>query len=100
VNVTKFDGLDTTRWVTQMENYLSLYGITNELAKLRYGIIHLDQERWQWWQWGKNKCQGYVSWTHFVEDLYELFDTDTNHLGHLKKLKQYSTVEDFIATFE
>jgi hypothetical protein len=35
-----------------------------------------------------------------VAELYECFDTGTNHLGHLTKLKQYSTVEDFIATFE
>jgi hypothetical protein len=41
-----------------------------------------------------------VAWTHFVAELYERFDTDTNHLGHLTKLKQSSTVEDFIASFE
>jgi hypothetical protein len=35
-----------------------------------------------------------------VANLYEFFDTDTNHLGHLKKLKQSGTVEDFIASFE
>jgi hypothetical protein len=35
-----------------------------------------------------------------VADLYECFDTDTNHLGRLTKLKQSSTVEDFIAAFE
>jgi len=35
-----------------------------------------------------------------VANLYELFDTDINHLGHLTKLKQLGTVEDFIATFE
>ena len=33
-------------------------------------------------------------------DLYERFDTDTNHLGHLTKLKQSGTMEDFIAAFE
>jgi hypothetical protein len=54
VDVTKFDGSDPTGWVTQMEHYFSLYGITDELAKLRYGVLHLDQERWQWWQWRKN----------------------------------------------
>jgi hypothetical protein len=48
----------------------------------------------------KNSCQGYISWTQFVADLYEHFDTDTNHLGHLKKLKQLGTVEDFIVAFE
>jgi hypothetical protein len=35
-----------------------------------------------------------------VAELYECFDTDTNHLGHLTKLKQLGTVEDFIAAFE
>ena len=34
VDVNKFDGSNTTSWVTQMENYFSLYGITGELAKL------------------------------------------------------------------
>jgi hypothetical protein len=51
VDVTKFDGSNPTGWVTQMEHYFSLYDITNDLAKLRYGVLHLDQERWQWWQW-------------------------------------------------
>jgi hypothetical protein len=53
VDVTKFDGSDPTSWVTQMEHYFSLYNITNDLAKLRYGVLHLDQEHWQWWQWRK-----------------------------------------------
>jgi hypothetical protein len=35
-----------------------------------------------------------------VENIYELFDTDTNHLGRLTKLKKSRIVEDFIATFE
>jgi hypothetical protein len=35
-----------------------------------------------------------------VTELYEQFDTDTNHLGHLTKLKQSGTIKDFIATFE
>jgi hypothetical protein len=100
VDVTKFDGLDPTGWVTQMEHYFSLYNITDDLAKLRYGVLHLDQERWQWWQWRKTSRQGYIAWTQFVVELYECFDTDTNHLGRLTNLKQSSTVEDFIAAFE
>jgi len=98
--VTKFDGSDPTGWVTQMEHYFSLYNITDDLAKLRYGVLHLDQERWQWWQWRKSSCQGYIAWTHFVADIYECFDTDTNHLVHLTKLKQLGTMEEFIAAFE
>jgi hypothetical protein len=100
VDATKFDGLDPTGSVTQMEHYFSLYDITDELAKIRYGVLHLDQECWKWWRWRKNDRQGYVAWTHFVADIYERFDIDTNHLVHLKKLKQSGTVEDFIASFE
>jgi hypothetical protein len=100
VDVTKFDGSDPTGWVTQMERYFSLYGITNGLAKLRYGVLHLDQEHWQWWQWRKTSRQGYIAWTQFVTEIYERFDMETNHLGCLTKLKQSGTVEDFIASFE
>jgi hypothetical protein len=35
-----------------------------------------------------------------VGEIYEFFDTNTNHLGHLTKLKQLGIVEDFIASFE
>jgi hypothetical protein len=35
-----------------------------------------------------------------VTELYERFGMDTNHLGRLTKLKQFGTVEEFIATFE
>jgi hypothetical protein len=100
VDVTKFDGSNPTSWVTQMEHYFSLYNITDDLAKLWYGVLHLDQERWQWWQWRKTSRQGYIAWTQFVTKLYERFNTDTNHLGHLTKLKQSGTVEDFIVAFE
>jgi hypothetical protein len=82
------------------EHYFSLYGIIDDLAKLQYGVLHLDQEHWQWWQWRKTSRQGYIAWTQFVIELYERFDMDTNHLGHLTKLKQFGTVEDFIAAFE
>ena len=83
-----------------MEHYFSLYDITYELAKLWYGVLHLDQECWKWWKWRKNVRQGYFSWKNFVENIYEWFDTNTNHLGRLTNLKQSSTVEDFIASFE
>jgi hypothetical protein len=61
VDVTKFDGSDPTGWVTQMEHYLSLYDITDDLAKIWYGSLHLDHERWQWWKWRKTSRQGYIS---------------------------------------
>jgi hypothetical protein len=98
--VNKFDGLDPRGWVTQMEHYLSLHGITNDLAKIHYGILHLDLECWKWWKWCKKTHQGYVYCTRFIAELYERFDSDTHHLVHLTKLKQSGTVEDFIASFE
>jgi hypothetical protein len=100
VDLTKFDGSDSTSWVTQMEHYFSLYDITDDLEKLWYGVLHLYQTRWQWWQWRKTTHERYVAWTHFVAEIYERFDTDTNHLGRLTKLKHTGTVEDFIASFE
>jgi hypothetical protein len=97
--VNKFDGADPIGWATQMEHYFSLNDITNELAKLRYGVLHLDHERWKWWQWKKNSHQGYVAWTQFALYNYECFDTDIHHLGRLTKLKQFGTMEDFIVSF-
>jgi hypothetical protein len=70
------------------------------LAKLWYGVLHLDQEHWQWWKWRKNSHQRYIAWTQFVVELYERFDIDTNHLAHLTKLKKLGTMEDFIISFE
>jgi hypothetical protein len=63
LDVKKFDRSDPTGWVTQMGHYISLHGITNDLAKLCYGFLHLDSEFLQWWQWHKRACQGYVAWT-------------------------------------
>jgi hypothetical protein len=73
VDVTKFDGSDPTGWVTQMEHYFSLYDITDDLAKLWYGVLHLDQERWQWWQWRKTSVKGillgHTLWQRFMNAL-------------------------------
>jgi hypothetical protein len=44
VEVNKFDGLNPTGWVTQMEYYFSLQGIIDELTKIRIGVLYLDLE--------------------------------------------------------
>jgi hypothetical protein len=41
VDVNKFDGSDPTGWVTQMEHYFSLHGITNDLMKLCVNVLYL-----------------------------------------------------------
>ena len=35
-----------------------------------------------------------------MEEIYERFDIDNNHLGRLTKMKKLGIVEDFIASFE
>jgi hypothetical protein len=47
VEENKFDGSDPQAWVTQMKHYFSMYGITYELTKLRYGFLYLDLEQWK-----------------------------------------------------
>jgi len=83
-----------------MEQCFTLHGIIDELTKIHYNILFLDPKRWKWWQWCRNACQGYVAWKFFIVDLYECFDIDPHHLGHLTKLKQSITMEDFITAFE
>jgi hypothetical protein len=46
IEVNNFDGFDPMGWVTQMEHYFSLHGITDELAKLCYVVLYLHIERW------------------------------------------------------
>jgi hypothetical protein len=100
VEVNKFDGLDPIGWVTQMEHYFSLHGITNDLSKIHYGVLCMDPECWKWWQSSRKTCQGYVVWTQFVVEIFECFDTDTYYLVYLTKLKQFDIVDDFILAFE
>jgi hypothetical protein len=63
VEVNKFDGWDAMGRVTQLEHYLSLHGITNELVKPCYNVLYLDLQHSKSWKWHKNSYQGYVSWT-------------------------------------
>jgi hypothetical protein len=41
-----------------------------------------------------------VAWENKIVELYDHFDIDTHHLGHLTKLKKIGPMEEFIATFE
>jgi hypothetical protein len=59
--MNKFDGSDPSGWVTQMEHYFSLHGITDDLHKLKVGVLYLDVKHWQWWQWYKKAYKGYIS---------------------------------------
>ena len=40
----KFDGDDSSSWVTQMEHYFSFHNIIVDLKKLKLGVLYLDLE--------------------------------------------------------
>jgi hypothetical protein len=100
VEMHKFDGSDPAGWVSQLEHYFSLHNIQDDETKLHVGILYLDQERWQWWQWHKKCYPGHPTWNMFTKVVCACFDRESHYLGCLTKLKQTGSVIDFIATFE
>jgi hypothetical protein len=42
VDLNKFDGSDPTGWVTQMERYIFIHGIIDDLMKLHVGVLYLN----------------------------------------------------------
>jgi hypothetical protein len=48
VDLNKLDSSNPSRWVTQMEHYFALHGITDDMMKLRVGVSYLDLKRWKW----------------------------------------------------
>ena len=41
VDLNKVDGFNPSGWVTQIEHYFALHGITNDLIKLKAGVLYL-----------------------------------------------------------
>ena len=96
VDMNTFDGFNSLGWVIQMEHYFFFHGIINDLNKVKVGVLYLDSKCWQWWQWYKKAYGSYIAWTLFMQVLYASFERDTNYLGWLTKLRQTSTVIDYI----
>jgi hypothetical protein len=69
VDVTKFDGSDPTGWVTQMERYFSLYDITDDLAKLWYGVLVVYLFHYRGFQTSQLPC---YTWIYFYVTHTEL----------------------------
>jgi hypothetical protein len=44
VDLDNFDGFDPSGSVTQMKHYFILQGITDDMMKLRVGVLYLDPE--------------------------------------------------------
>lgn len=64
-----------------MEHYLSLHAISDDLMKVKVGVLYLDSKRWQWWKWYKKEYGCYITWTKFVKGIYACSEHDTHHLG-------------------
>jgi hypothetical protein len=83
-----------------MELYFSLHDIRDDETKLHVGVLNLDQEIWQWWQWHKKFYPSLPTWTMFTKVVYARFDKESHFLGQIIKLKQTGYVIDFIIAFE
>jgi len=82
----KFDGSHPTGWIAQMEQYFNLNYILDNVTQLSVGIMYLDNERWQWWQWHQ-RCYGRpLTWETFKKSLMDRFDHESALLGRLTKL--------------
>ena len=96
----KFDGSHPATWIAQMEQYFTLNYILDDVTQLSVSFMYLDNERWQWWQWHQ-RCYGRpVTWQTFTKSLTNRFDHESNFLGHLTKLRQTATMNEYIIAFE
>jgi hypothetical protein len=100
VEMHKFDGLDLTGSISQMERYFSLHDIRDDETKLHVGVLYLDQECWKWWQW-HNKCYlGQPNCTMSTKAVCARFDRESHFLGWLIMLRQTWSITYFITAFE
>eukprot|EP00253_Pinus_taeda_P016470 PITA_16470 len=64
------------------------------------GSMYLDNERWQWWEWHQRCNTAFKTWDKFKKALTDRFDQDSTFLGHLTKLRQTGTMDEYITAFE
>ena len=83
----KFDGSHPAAWITQMEQYFNLNYILDNVTQLSVGIMYLENERWQWWQWNQSFYGRPLTWETFRKALMDCFDHESYFLGRLTKLR-------------
>jgi len=96
----KFDGSHPSAWIAQMEQYFKLNRILDDATQLMLGSMYLDNERWQWWEWHQRCTAPFRTWTQFMKALQDRFDQESSFLGHLTKLRQTGTMDEYITAFE
>eukprot|EP00253_Pinus_taeda_P012815 PITA_12815 len=87
-------------WIAQMEQYFTLNYILDDAIQLSVGNMYLDNERWQWWQWHQWFYGRPLTWQTFKKALTDRFDHESDFLGHLTKLQQIGTMNEYIIAFE
>ena len=100
LDLYKFDGSHPATWLAQMEEYFTLTHIRDYVTKLSVGSLYLDQERWQWLQWHQQCYARPMTWKIFSKAIFDRLDHESNFLGHLTKLQQTGTVQEYIKAFE
>ena len=83
VDLDKFDGFKSSGWVTQMEHYFSLRGITNDIIKIKVGVLYLDSKQWKWREWNKKLYVKLNTLSIFVKYLHAYYKRYTHYLGWL-----------------
>ena len=87
LDMYKFDGSHSVAWIAQMDQYFTLNYLLDDATQLSVGIMYLDNERWQWWQWHQH-CYGRpLTWETFKKAFMDRFDHESDFLGHITKLR-------------
>lgn len=76
-----FDGSDPFGRVTQMEDYFSFHEITDELMKLRVGVLYWIQKVGNCGNDIKRFMPTIISYSHFVKAIYVHFEKDNHYFG-------------------
>ena len=79
---------------------IALHCITNDMMKLRVGVLYLDREGCQLWKWHKKANVDYIARSQFMNAIYDRFDRDTHYLDRLTRFHQIGTVTEFIVFFK
>lgn len=101
-----FDGSDNSSaraWIQKLDNYLALRPMEEEEA-IKFAMLHLDGVAHEWWYHGlvtlgHRSITTYDEFTNKLIERFEKKDPEV-HFRELAQLKQYGTVDAYIAEFQ
>ena len=100
MDMRKFDGKDTVKWILQMEQYFDLNNVENT-QKVCISNLHLEQNKFVWYRWlfyGKK----IVTWSNFTKEMIAHYEDKKKNtfFSQLINLKQMGLVEEHIEDFQ